>query len=150
MAGKRNPDESEAFVALLAELRKTFDGMSSRDLLRVVKAINSRARHQDRRIAYDYGVVVLGQLFSFGALGLYCLLGYYMIRTGNAGYCLLLMGVPATSMATVFALRKVPATQALAGLVQALTKGRLLPAPRGGGHDTAAPAEGEGGEEATV
>ncbi|WKK23508.1 hypothetical protein QZH56_33145 [Streptomyces olivoreticuli] len=131
----------------LMELVKNLENVKSRNLRRAMRSINMEARNQRLDVILGNATTALGQCLSGTLVLAYLWVGYQMVQRGDAGYCVLLCGMPVTSVASIFALKKVPATQAMGTLSRQITRLlRRVPAPATGTQE-GNPPTGQGGDD---
>ncbi|RLV04318.1 hypothetical protein CTZ27_10095 [Streptomyces griseocarneus] len=129
----------------LMELANRLENVNSKNLRRALRSLNTEARIQRLDVVLGNCTTAFGQCLSGTLVLAYLWVGYQMVQRGDAGYCVLLCGMPVTSVASIFALKKVPAAQALGAMSKIPRLLRRAPSAAGG-EDTAASA-GQGGDE---
>ncbi|MEU5418648.1 hypothetical protein ACFY1P_30005 [Streptomyces sp. NPDC001407] len=122
------------------ELVKNLEHVKSRNLRRAMRSINMEARNQRLDVILGNATTALGQCLSGTLVLAYLWVGYQMVQRGDAGYCVLLCGMPVTSVASIFALKKMPASQAMGQLSRQVS--RLL------GRDASPTAHSQDGDAA--
>lgn len=144
-----NNGGSTIAVDQLMELVKNLEHVKSRNLRRAMRSINMEARNQRLDVILGNATTALGQCLSGALVVAYLWVGYQMVQRGDAGYCVLLCGMPVTSVASIFALKKVPATQAMGQLSRQVSKLLRRASSPTEGQDGAAPNELDGDGQGT-
>lgn len=103
-------------TAQIIELSKNLEIVDQRTLRRAIRAITLDARLHYRGVVLGNIVMALSYLISGGMVLAYLWVGYQMVLRDQAGWCVVLCGLPVTSVASIFTLKKLPATHALGAL----------------------------------
>ncbi|MGW1072870.1 hypothetical protein [Streptomyces sp. NPDC002537] len=130
--------ESTVAIDQLMELVKNLEHVNSRNLRRAIRSINMDARNQRLDVILGNATTAFGQCLSGGLVLAYLWVGYQMVQRGDAGYCVLLCGMPVTSVASIFALKKLPAAQALGTMTRVSRRLRRAPSVGAGVQDATA------------
>ncbi|MCD9141551.1 hypothetical protein [Streptomyces albireticuli] len=103
-------------TAHIIELSKNLENVDQRTLRRAIRAITLDSRLHFRGVVLGNVVMALGHVISGALVLAYLWVGYQMVLRDHAGLCVVLCGLPVTSVASIFMLKKVPATHALGAL----------------------------------
>ncbi|MEU5324116.1 hypothetical protein AB0G67_46460 [Streptomyces sp. NPDC021056] len=100
-------DEAKAQLEVIIELSRKLKGTTKKQLKFALKALNYPARTERIRIYVDGATTAFGSLVSASIVGAYLLVGYQMVLRDHVYACVLLCGIPVTSIASIFVLKKV-------------------------------------------
>ncbi|MFF7446107.1 MULTISPECIES: hypothetical protein [unclassified Streptomyces] len=100
-------DEAKAQLEVIIELSRKLKGTTKKQLKFALKALNYPARTERIRIYVEGATTAFGSLVSAAIVGAYLLVGYQMVLRDHVYACVLLCGIPVTSIASIFVLKKV-------------------------------------------
>ncbi|MEU0337092.1 hypothetical protein [Streptomyces sp. NPDC006193] len=111
-------DDQKAQLDVIAELAKKLKGTTEKQLKTAIKAINYEARTDRHRVYVDGVTTVFASLVSGCLVVAYLWVGYEMVKRDHVIPCVLLCGIPATSIASIFSLKKALGSDVLGKLAQ--------------------------------
>ncbi|WP_157968682.1 hypothetical protein [Streptomyces geranii] len=100
-------DEAKAQLEVVIELSRKLKGTSAKQLRMAMNAINYPARTERIRVYVDGATTAFGSVVSAAIVGAYLWVGYQMVLRDHVYACVLLCGIPVTSIASIFVLKKV-------------------------------------------
>ncbi|CAL9468596.1 hypothetical protein ACF052_24945 [Streptomyces pilosus] len=109
---------SKVDVDRLIELVGKLENADKATLRRVLKEINYTARTQRINMYLGHATTVLGNLVAGGVVAAFIWVAHSMVEAQEAGYGVLLCGLPASSIAAIFVVKKLPDFKALASLAR--------------------------------
>jgi hypothetical protein len=109
---------SKVDVDQLIELTKKLENVKKATLKRALKEINYTARTKRIDMYFGHATTVLGNLVAGGAVAAFAWLAHSMVEAHEAGYGVLLCGLPASSIAAIFVIKKLPDFKALASMAR--------------------------------
>lgn len=110
--------QTEALIGQLIELAKHLEVVNGKDLRRALQPLTADTRVKRFEIAMRILGNFIGQLFGAALVSGFLWLAYQMILRGESGFAVLLTGLPASSMAAIFVVRKMPDVKALGTLAR--------------------------------
>ncbi|MFF5306716.1 hypothetical protein ACFY5F_45915 [Streptomyces sp. NPDC013161] len=117
-------EDAKAQLEAVIELSRRLKGVSRRELKIAVKALNYPYRTERIRIYTDSMTTAFGSVVSGTLVLAYLWVGYQMVLRDHVVSCVVLCGIPATSIASIFMLKKVLGVETLALLGR--SRGRAL------------------------
>ncbi|MFJ9613471.1 hypothetical protein [Streptomyces noursei] len=146
MGGAGELPDSKFDIDQLAELAKRLEGVEKDALNRALKAINYPARTQRISMYLGHATTVLGVLVGGGAVAAFVWLAHSMVAAHEAGYGVLICGLPASSIAAIFAIKKSPDFKALASMARQIQPAQTgqIPQARTAADGTPSPADQTG------
>lgn len=115
-------EDAKAQLDAAIELSRKLQGVSRRELKIAVKALNYPYRTERLRVYTDSATTAFGSLVSGALVLAYLWVGYQMVVRDHVVSCVILCGIPVTSIASIFTLKKVLGADTLA----LLGRGRWL------------------------
>ncbi|WP_460078716.1 hypothetical protein [Streptomyces variabilis] len=114
-----NPD-SKVDVDQLIELATRLENVPKGTVKRALKEINYPARTQRINMYLGHATTALGTLVAGGSVIALVWLAHSMVQAQEAGYGVLLCGLPASSIAGIFVIRKAPNLRAFTSMSRQL------------------------------
>ncbi|MGI5402934.1 hypothetical protein ACQEVG_26480 [Streptomyces sp. CA-135486] len=111
-------DGSKVEVDQIIELAAKLENVPKGNLRRALKAINYTARTQRLDVYLGHATTAMGNLVAAGIVAAFLWLGYSMVEANEAGYGVLLCGLPTSSVAAIFVVKKLPDFKALAAMAR--------------------------------
>ncbi|MER5504189.1 hypothetical protein ABT052_02555 [Streptomyces sp. NPDC002766] len=111
-------------VDQLIELTKGLEHVKRSTLKRALKEINFTARTQRIDMYFGHATTALGTLVAGGAVAAFAWLAHSMVEAHEAGYGVLVCGLPASSLAAIFVIKKMPDFKALASMARQVQSGQ--------------------------
>ncbi|MFD7110999.1 hypothetical protein ACFWAF_12475 [Streptomyces microflavus] len=108
------PSADSQLAHQLLELVKHLEVVNSKNLRTVLRALTADYRVKRLETVGKMAQNLFGQLAATGLVCAFIWLGYNMVLRGESGYAVLLAGMPASSIAAIFVLRKMPDFKAMA------------------------------------
>ena len=107
-------EDAKAQLEAVIELSRRLKGVSRRELKIAVRALNYPYRTDRIRMYTDSMTTAFGSLVSGTLVLAYLWVGYQMVLRDHVVSCVVLCGIPATSIASIFMLKKVLGAETLA------------------------------------
>ncbi|MCK8680561.1 MULTISPECIES: hypothetical protein [Streptomyces] len=118
-------DRSESYAAAdshlagqLLEMIKHLEVANKKNLRIVLRTLTTDYRAQRLEAIGKMLQVLVGQLAAAGLILGFTLLAFEMVKKGESGYAVLLVGMPASSIAAIFVLRKMPDFKAMSSFAR--------------------------------
>lgn len=100
-------DEAKAQLEVAIELSRKLKGTTGKQLKIALKALNYPDRTERIRVYVEGATTAFGSLVSAAIVGAYHWVGFQMVLRDHVYACVLLCGIPVTSIASIFVLKKV-------------------------------------------
>ncbi|MEV7035363.1 hypothetical protein AB0N99_34685 [Streptomyces sp. NPDC093272] len=115
---------SKVDVDQLIELTGKLGNVDKATLKRALKEINYTARTQRIDMYLGHATTVIGNLVAGCAVAALIWVAHTMVEAHEAGYGVLLCGLPASSIAAIFVIKKLPDLKALATMARQVQPGQ--------------------------
>ncbi|MEU6810887.1 hypothetical protein ABZ920_18245 [Streptomyces sp. NPDC046831] len=111
-------------VDQLIELATKLENVEKASLRQALKGINYTARTERIDMYLGHVTTALGTLVAGGAVAAFLWVAHTMVEAHEAGYGVLLCGLPASSIAGIFVIRKLPDFRALVSAARQVQAGQ--------------------------